>query len=85
MRFGILLVMNIKTAVFWDVMMCSLVDGTNVSEEAAASIFRIFEVDSEYGGRRFIRNIGDHLQTTRCHIKYNCSPKPYTCIPTSLL
>jgi hypothetical protein len=32
-----------KIAVLWDVMLCSLVDFTDGSEEYAASIFRISE------------------------------------------
>jgi hypothetical protein len=30
---------NTKTTFFWDVMLCSLVDNTNVPQEPAASIF----------------------------------------------
>jgi hypothetical protein len=48
----ILTVKNVKITVFWDVTLCSVV-GTNVSEEPAASIFRVEEDRSS----RFLRNV----------------------------
>jgi hypothetical protein len=32
---------NMKTKVFWDMMQCSLLEGTNILEESAFSILRV--------------------------------------------
>jgi hypothetical protein len=39
----LLMVMNIKITVFWDVKLCSFVDKYQYFKETAASIFRIEE------------------------------------------
>jgi hypothetical protein len=39
MKFEVLMAVNIKTAVFWDVMPCNLIDGYHILEESTAFIF----------------------------------------------
>jgi hypothetical protein len=53
MRFEIFTVIIMKTAVFWDVTLCSLVIVTNILEELPASIF----ICPEDGDGRFLQNV----------------------------
>jgi len=48
---------NIKLIVFWDMTSCSLVEGTEISEELAT-----FSVE-----------VGEEFQTTQCHLMRPCS------------
>jgi hypothetical protein len=48
--FEVLMMVKMKISVFWDVMLCSLVERWQHFQELAASIFRI---DTETEGRSF--------------------------------
>jgi hypothetical protein len=51
-----------KIAVLWNLVLCSLAEGTNVSVEGAPSEFRLEEIFySEEGGNKFQQNIGTFL------------------------
>jgi hypothetical protein len=52
---------NIKIKVFWDMSPCNLAERPNVSEEHAASIFRV--QDGEDGGNRFLRKVSTVLSS----------------------
>jgi hypothetical protein len=52
----VLRAVGIKMTVFCDVTPCSLVNGTDVSKELAASVLY-----REVGGHRFLRNVGTKL------------------------
>jgi hypothetical protein len=49
----------VRTAVFYNVMPCAV---TNVSEERAASIFRVVNIYPESEGRIFVLNFHKHVQ-----------------------
>jgi hypothetical protein len=55
MKFEVLMAVNIKTAVFWDVMPCSLVDGYHVSEESAAFISFTLKTEALYSSKTLVR------------------------------
>jgi hypothetical protein len=51
--------MCVNITLLWDVIRSNFVD-VDVSEEAAAYVFRI-----QYGGSRFLRNVGFHLSNDK--------------------
>jgi hypothetical protein len=61
MRFEVITSVTMKITVFWDVMLCSLVD-RYFSEGRPVSFYRVGEAFCpEDGGSRFLRNVGNDL------------------------
>jgi hypothetical protein len=53
--------------IFWDVMLNSLVDSTDILVETAAIIIRAEEVHPDNRGKRHFPNIRSYLQITQHH------------------
>jgi hypothetical protein len=61
----------------WDVTLCSLEDGTNVSEEPALSIFKVVCHTLEMEGACSFETLLRIYQTTRRHMPIYCDHKTH--------
>jgi hypothetical protein len=61
LRYQVFMKVTMKIILFWDLRLYSLADGTNVSEDSAASIFYPEEISS-----KLLRNVDAYLPNQGC-------------------